>query len=197
MAKDQKDDLPNAPVAPSVVGMTAEQFQVLIATFGQTQAGALKAAIRSQRKENPNYPERSVFNPAGKYDDEGNALKPKVKLRRDTFYCGVLIGKADADAELNTPAEIELFNRFTDDKTARDGKWKVKIKDKGTTTESVWVDLGSVQSIDDRNGLPPLTHILRELLEGPDAVNPDTLLRQMAELRAQMAEMQKTKTAAA
>lgn len=195
MAKEPTND--PSPALPSLVGLSPEQFATLIATFGATQAGALQAAIRSNRKENPNYPERSVYNPAGKYDDFGKALEPKVKLRRDTYYCGVLIGKADADAELNTPDEITLFNRFTDDKTCRDGRWKVKVKDKGTTTESVWVDLGSVQSIDDRNGLPPLTHILRELLDGADAVNPETLLKQVAELKQQMADLLKAKGAAA
>ncbi len=189
--KEKKAEPESSAPMPSFVGMTADQFSALIATFGTTQAGALDKALKANRKENPNYPERSVFNPAGKFTDAGEPVAAKVRLRRETVYVGVRIGDASTDAEYLTPDEIELCNRFTENKTARDGKWTAIIINKGQPNERLTIDIGSVHGVDNRMGLMPMTFILRELLDGADAVNPDAMQRRMDALEQELAALKK------
>ena len=101
------DPLPASPAMPSLVGISVEQLQAILGALGKTSAEAMREAYRLQRKENPNYPERSVFNPMGSFDDEGRALPPKVKLTRPTFFVGVRLPE-----ELMTAEEIELCNQI-------------------------------------------------------------------------------------
>ena len=178
--------LSQAGMLPTTVGMSPDQLQAILATVGSVNAKQMQQALR---KENPYYPERSVFRPRGKYDDQGNQIPAGVAFRRDTYYCNVLIGKA-ADASADTlcnEEEIELFNRFEVDKEARDGTWFARIVKRGSR-EILYVDFPR-RNTDDRMGLPPCTHILRELLEGPESVNSELLAKQVAELRAQVAQL--------
>lgn len=147
---------------------------------GAVNARAMKLALR---KENDNYPERSVFNPVGRYDDDGNAQIPKVTFRRPTYANGVRLG-----GELETPEEIELCNRFTETKEIRSKDWKAEVVRVGTE-ERLYIKFPS-KTINDRMNLPhSFTLILHELLGGEDAVNPTTLQRQIAELQEQVREL--------
>lgn len=188
MANDKKDggDLPGMGM-PSLVGFTPAQLQTLLGTLGMNSAQAMKDAIRSQRKENPSYPERSVFNPGGVFDDEGVALPPKVKLSRETFYVGVRLSE-----ELMTVDEIELCNRFKvgTDKYSRDGLWKAEFRKNGSTDRLFIVV--PCKNNDDRMVLPPFANILRELLLGPDAVNPESMQKQIDAMAAEIKALKGT-----
>ena len=177
---------------PTTVGMTPEQFQTILHTAGAVNAKAMQQMLR---RENPFYPERSVFNPAGKFDDDGTQLPPKVTFTRDSYFCGVMLGRAGATGELNTPEEIALFNRFTSDREARDGEWKAEITKVGNR-EVIKVTVPH-RTTDERMGLPPMDHILMELLEGAEAIRPDHLLKQVAELKARVALLESAPTVAA
>ena len=182
---------PKEPVAPSLVGMSIEQLQTLVATISGTSQTALREALRSQRKENPNYPGRSVFNPEGIFDDEGKALPPKPTLSRVTKFVKVRL-----DGELLSREEVELCNRFTSNKEARNGEWTAKIiRSDGGKEELRILDDYSVKDVYSRMGLPPFTHILRELRYGADAVNPDSMAKQIAELQATVKALQAGKAA--
>lgn len=189
--EELRELLTRAGIVPTTMGMGAEHLQAIMSTMDKVSARSVKDALRSERKENPSYPERSVFHPAGKFDDEGNALKPKVTLSRPTFFNGVRLG-----GELETEEEIELCNRFTDSRTARDGEWTAAIDGVGPSSK-LTVTVPS-KTVDDRMSLPPFTHILRELLNGPEAVNPDTMAKQIEALQAQVKSLleQQPKTAA-
>lgn len=181
---DLRGLLTAAGIAPTTIGMTPDLLQSLLGSMGATSAAAMKEAYRQQRKENPNYPEVSVFNPDGKFDDDGNAREPKVTFKRPTFFNGVRLG-----GELETPEEIRLFNSFTDTKLARDGRWKLEIEDKGTRNERCLLTIPSRTADDRMENAVPLPLILRELLGGADAVNPETLQRQIDELNKKLAAL--------
>src|SRR5260221_368079 len=100
-----------AGAVPTTQGMTPEVIKTLVEAFQATSTTAVRETLRQERVENPNYPERSVFNPAGVFDDRGNRLAPKAKFRRATFFQGVRLA-----GELETAAEIELCNQFTEDR---------------------------------------------------------------------------------
>lgn len=185
--KQGKSDLDPAPL-PSLHGMTPEMLLTIVQALGKTSAMSVREALRSERKENPFYPERSVFNPTGVFDDEGQALPPKVKLARDTFFVGVRLTE-----ELLTPEEIDLCNRFTDDKQSRNGEWTATLEQRGAKIR-LMIAVPS-KTIDDRMGHPPFTHILRELLEGEENVRPEKVQAQLAAVKSELAEI-KAKLAA-
>jgi hypothetical protein len=146
-------------------------------------AASVKETLRHERKENPNYPEKSVFFPRGKFDDLGNARPPKATFTRPTYYNGVRLG-----GELETEEEIQLCNQFTRDKSCRDGLWEAIIENAGSSRERLIIKVPSL-SIDERMGLPPFTLILAELLGGAEAVNPLTMQKQIDDLKAKLEQM--------
>ena len=168
---------------PSLAGMSPEVLQIITQALAKTSAVSVREALRSDRKENPFYHERSAFNPAGIFDDDGQALPAKIKLSRDTLFVGVKLSD-----ELLTPEEIELCNRFTEDKQCRNGEWTATIEQRGSKTR-LRIAVPS-KTIDDRMGLPPLTHILRELLDGDEAVNPDKMHLKIAALETRIKQLE-------
>lgn len=178
------------PAVPSLAGMTPEALLTIIQALGKTSAMSVREALRSERKENPFYPERSVFNPAGVFDDEGKALPPKTKLTRDTFFVGVRLSE-----ELLTPEEIDLCNRFTEDRQSRNGEWTATLEQRGAKTRLL-IAVPS-KTIDDRMGHPPFTHILRELLEGEENIRPEKLQTKVAALEARIKQLEGGVTVAA
>ena len=177
--------LRDAGAVPTTQGFDAEMVKAIASAFQSTSATAVRETLRQERVENPNFPERSVFNPRGVFDDQGHPLQPKVKFRRETFYCGVRLG-----GELETEAEIELFNAFTEDRTAREGLWTAEITKKGTPKERLSIKIPSFSSDDRVANSLPLLLILRELLDGAEAVNPETLQKQIAELQAKVKRLE-------
>lgn len=181
------------PADPATPETSVAALEGMLSRIGQTNVAAIREARKLDRAENPNYPEKSVFNPLGKYDDEGKALPPKMRfctvdetgklIPRDVFYNG-----AHLDYEQNTPEEIALCNAFTKSTTstgtkeARHRPWTAVVSNEdGTPRLTITVPS---KSPDDRMELPNLCGILRELLNGPEAVTPDTMARRIAELEA-------------
>lgn len=175
-ADDVQQLLTRAQVVPTTMGMTPEQFATIMQTNSSMSARAMQQSLRH---ENPSFPNKSVFLERGKFDDEGHPQLPKERLKYDTYFVGVLIGRAGAVAESNTEEEIQLFNRFVEgeDKESRDGKWTAKFTKRGTRT-GLFIDVPCLNN-DDRIGLPPQSEILMELLDGADAVNPASLMQRV------------------
>ena len=178
--KDELDTKKVEQVQQALVGLSPEQFAQILERVGQTNAKAMRQAIR---RENPDYNEKSVF----QYP-EGATGKEKPKLNRATFFCGI----RQREDSL-TPGEIDLFNRFTSDKSAHSGQWTARVGMHGTV-DSLKIDVPA-KSLDDRMSLPNgLGLILRELLDGEDAVNADRLNERVAELEAVIKELTSTST---
>lgn len=182
--------LKSAGLMPTTMGMTPEHLQVLMGTMTAVSANAQKEAIRSQRRENPQYPERSEFHPRGVFDDAGRQLEPKLKFRIPTFFQGVRLA-----GELETEEEIRLCNQITDSRYAREGLWKAEIEGMGRNQRLVIrVNReGESLTMDDRMSLPPFTIILRELISGKEAVNPETLHAQIEAMQKRIAELEGAK----
>ncbi len=164
-------------------GITNEQFaETLRGTLG-VQAEAFG---RQLRPENVVHPGISSFS-----YPEGEKLRPKDILKdakghpRETIFCGA----RQMENQL-TPAEIDGFNAITESCEARGGSWFARIKPSGKgKSEVLWVHV-SCADIDDRMELPGLTAILHELASGPKAVNLDTVLAQLQDLKDQLARAQ-------
>lgn len=177
-------------------GYQYAQIKDLAATLGAAKSqGAglsgsdLKEILKDQRKamrpENDRHPEISVFS-----YPEGNLAHPKPPLSRTVFFNGTR-EREDALSAL----EVELYNRFDTDRTAREGMWRARIVRNGSEEELHIVT--EPKTLDGRQSLPPLTQLLRELRDGAEAANPDLLAAQVERMKAQIAElMAKTATAA-
>lgn len=158
-------------------GLNAEQLEKILAANAQSVQKALKP-------ENATAPKVSVYNPDGGakamlcYTAADGAVRP-----RKTFFVG-----ARMDEDLLTPLEIALFNRITSNKTARNGLWTATIKQNGNDQElHVFVPH---KEMDQRLDLPNgLYLILRELIDGPEAVNHESLAVEVERLRSEVAAM--------
>lgn len=177
--------LAKAGAAPTTIGITPEMLKGLLDSRSAGVETAVRETLRLERRENPSYPERSVFFPLGKFDDKGGALRSKHTLKRRTYHNGVLLG-----GELETEEEIDLYNQFTEDRTARDGRWTAEIHFGGTSRERLVVKTPSF-TIDDRTEYGgPLSNILRELLSGPEAVNQLTMEKRIKALEQRNSELE-------
>lgn len=166
-------------------GFGYSQIRQLSSTLGQAKAqgaglsaGDLKQILVDQRKalkpENAMHPGISAFS-----YPEGDVARPKPQLRRETFFNGI---REDEDSL--TPTEIELYNRFEGTRTARNGMWQAEVRRNGSSEQLHIVN--EPRTLDGRQALPAISLILRELLEGQEAVNPDTLAQRVAELEARI-----------
>lgn len=155
---------------PAQAGLSADQLQTILDSNAKSTRKAL-------RPENERHPDVSAFNPAGERDH------PRPKLARKTFMAGQLLHEDEL-----TVTEIELFNQFTHSTEARNGAWTADLRRTGKMGEEqlhVSVPCGTV---DDRMDLPNgITTMLRELLGGAKAVDPESLAQRVAELEAQLA----------
>lgn len=178
-------------------GFGYEQIKTLAGTLGAAKAqgvgvsaGDLRELLQAQRKamkpENEQHPGISAFS-----YPEGDQARPKPLLRRDTIFMGIRQRE-----ESLTPAEIELFNRFTVTKTARGGRWEAKIK-LLDGAETLFVTCAEARTLDGRQSLPSLELILRELHDGAAATDPATLSARVAELEAQIKALSQPAGAAA
>lgn len=158
-------------------GLSAEQLDAILKSNAQSVQKALKP-------ENPTAPNVSAYNPEGGAKATLSYTAPDGTVRpRKTFFVG-----ARMDEDLLTPLEIALFNRFTTSKTARNGQWTATIKQNGNDQElHVFVPH---KEMDQRLDLPNgLFLILRELLDGPNATNHESLASEVEALRREVAQM--------
>lgn len=149
---------------PAANGLTADQLQTILAS----NASAVQKAMKPENATAPNV---SAFNPTG---------AAKVSLKRKTYFVG-----AKMTDEMLTPLEIELFNRFDSSKTAKGGKWTARVIQNGDSQE-LHVQVPH-KEIDDRMNLPALTLILRELLDGSEAADPESLYARLAAAESKLA----------
>lgn len=204
MAKDKAD-------VPAIAGLTFEQLQECLGLgatleqikdlaeggFGYAQikqlAGTLGAAKASGgglsgdqlkqiiesthlstrkalRPENERHPGISAFS-----YPEGDVARPKPTFVRDVYFNG----SRERHDQLSA-LEVELYNRFDATRTARNGMWRAEVRRNGSTEELHIVT--EPRTLDGRQGLPGLTMVLRELLDGEAAANPDKLAERVAEL---------------
>lgn len=165
-------------------GFSYEQILTLAGTLGTAKAAGggisaadLKEVLQAQRKamkpENEAHPGFSVFS-----YPEGEQARPKAFVR-DVFFNG-LREKVDS----LSATETDLYNRFTADRVARGGMWKATIKRNGSS-EELWVTT-EPKTLDGRMSLPPLTQLLRELLDGEAAADPDALAQRVEDLEARL-----------
>lgn len=150
-------------------------------------ASNTEAHRRAMKPENlANMTPIGAFNPTGSKDKPkliGSDGKP-----RKTFY----VGSPMREDQLN-PDEILLFNRFTADKDSRNGRWTARVIRNGSS-EELHIDFPH-KEISDRMDLPSgqgesptsCELILRELLDGPNAVNSNFLAERVASLERQLA----------
>lgn len=139
----------------------------------------LRSILKDQRKamkpENDQHPGISAFS-----HPEGEQAKPKGELRRTTRF----IGMRQREDSL-TPTEIELFNRFDRNRIARGGQWRANVTGHGTA-EELHILCDDALTLDGRASMPSLTLILRELLDGEAAANPEALAQRVADLEARI-----------
>lgn len=167
-------------------GFAYEQIKHLSTTLGaaKSQGAGLSAAdlrqvLQDQRKalrpENDRHPGKSAFS-----YPEGDVARPKPPLRRKTYFNGI-----QEQEDALSPNEIELYNRFDHPgRTARNGMWKASVRRNGSA-EELWI-VTEPHTLDGRQSLPGITSILRELLDGEAAANPDMLAARVTELEAEI-----------
>lgn len=163
---------------PASQGITPEVLEALLAKIGQTNAVAMQSAMTGQ---NPNYVSVSPYT-----NPDGSRPTPK----REVFLGPQGPGRGwRLDPESLTPVEIDLCNRFERGrKSARDGQWTADVVLNGTQ-EELYIK-APMSTSDQRQDLPPLSHILRELLDGARAVDPNMLAEQVAHLTRQLEKLQ-------
>lgn len=148
---------------------------------GGVSAGDLKELLQAQRKavkpENDRHPGISVFS-----TPEGEMANPKPAFAREVFMNG-----AREKHDQLSPQEVALYNRFDGSRSARNGMWQATIKRDGSSEQLLITT--EPNTLDGRLGLPPLTQILRELLDGEAMANPDLLAERVEQLEAQIKGM--------
>lgn len=170
------------PPSPSVT-MTADQFNQLIDAVKSNGSGDQSALLqlveaqnRTVRRSNAYTEGKSPFS-----YPEGEEVHPKPRLDRETWFCATR-----QDESMLTPDEIIAFNSVTVSKTWRgDPKYGADVSPKRR-----FIMLPHI-SIDERMGLPSsLPMVMRELVEGPDAINPANLLEEVMALKAKVAQLE-------
>lgn len=151
-------------------GLAADQLEEILGRTAEATRKALKP-------ENARHPDVSAFNPNGERDH------PRPKLARKTFWAGTELHEDEL-----TLQEIEAFNSFTHSTEARNGSWVAEMRRTGKMGESQLHVSFPCASADDRMDLPNgMMLMLRELLGGAKAVDPESLALRVAELEKQLA----------
>lgn len=169
-------------------GFQYAQIKHLAGTLGQAKtqgsglsANDLRQVLVDQRKamrpENERHPGISAFS-----YPEGDVKRPKPLLRRKTYFNGI-----QEREDALTPIEIDLYNRFIETTLARNGMWKAHVKRNGSA-EELWI-ITEPHTLDGRQSLPGISSVLRELLDGEEAANPDTLFARVTDLEARLKAM--------
>lgn len=165
---------------PSLQGFTPAQ----VSLAGNT-VGADRRVPAGRTIENLHYEERSVFAPEG--------VSKKPALAHNVFFCGIR-----QNAELLTPREIDLFNRFKPDGknlSTRGGKFTARFEGP-EDQRRLLIDVPATTT-DQRMALPQgtstmtgLEMILSEILDGEASMDPSALNKQIETLQRQVDELQ-------
>lgn len=153
-------------------GMTVSDLERILEKTAGSTADAMKMAL---------IPENKVSLGISVYAPEGEAKKPK--LARKTIFCQ----REQKDHEL-TPDEVLAFNAITETCEAHGGRWWARIGRDGNS-EVLVVYCEEAADREMARDLPPLTHILYELKQGPTAVDLVALHKQLDAMKAQLAQV--------
>lgn len=178
-------DVKQKETEAAAVALTFDQIKELLSANKPSDELATailaltKAHTRGVRPQNAVNPGISEFS-----HPEGEAERPKAKLTRDTFFCGV-----KQSEEQLTPIEIDLFNSITVSKESRKGSWTATVEQSNRGGRGrLLVQIPSATA-DDMAGTFALSAILTELATGKDATDVGKLLTELAELQAKVAKM--------
>jgi hypothetical protein len=173
---------------------TDEQFEKLLARVGGGGDGAATSAMaeammdlvkaqndmvaatqRTVRHSNSYTPGISPFS-----HPEGEEAHPKGHLDRETWWLGTRVEHTQA-----TPMEIDAFNKVTTNKIWRgDTRYGSQV----TPTRRI-INIPHV-SMDERMGMPPsIPLVIRELVEGEDAIDPIKMEEKIRLLEKQVTEL--------
>lgn len=166
-------------------GLSPEQFSQLLDMLGSRSASdpGLAAAIkelatqqsRTVRQSNAFHPGKSAFS-----YPEGNEARPKPRLAREVFFCGVR-----QEEDQLTPIEIDLYNQIASAKRSRGDTWTADIDRHGRL-----LILIPHASYNERMEIPNGLHlVLMEFIGGQDAIDPNVLGKEVLELRRQVVEL--------
>jgi hypothetical protein len=155
----------------SAVAVLADTMERLVAAQNRSADATEKTITRS----NAVHPGISSFsNPKGEVADFEGVVQNEEQL---------------------TPTEIDMFNRITSDKTAREGKWIAQyVPSIGSGKPALSIRLG-VRNYDDLLGLPPLVQILTELAMGAEATDVAKLFEKMAAMQAEIESFKQSQVA--
>lgn len=159
-------------------GLTGDDLRAILAS--QTEATkSLVESARPVRHSNPDHTHVSAFS-----YPEGDLKRPKP-----TFINGangrpreVFFNHHRENPDDLTPAEIDAYNAITKSCEARGGRWKAEVK-----SNALYVTIPSYTSDDRQDMHNGLVLNLRELADGPKAVDLVDLVSEVAELRKQLA----------
>jgi hypothetical protein len=164
--------------------LTPDMLREIVSTVGVQSAQVMHKAVRP---ENEIHPHISAFS-----YPEGDIARPKPKLARKTF-----VNFSEQREEQLTPYEIDSLNSFADDCEARNGNFKAIIKQRGRKTEELHITV-PVAGINDRMNVPmSLLLLVHELQTGKSMEDMNTLLAELATLKAEVAGYRSARVPAA
>lgn len=162
-------------------GLSGDDLKAILAS--QTEATrSLVESARPARHSNPDHLHISAFS-----YPEGDLKRPKPKFidgangrPREVFFNNHRESPDDL-----TPAEIDAYNLITKSCEARGGRWTATVK-----ANALYVTIPSYTSDDRQDMHNGLVLNLRELADGPKAVELTDLVAEVAALRKQLAAQQ-------
>lgn len=163
---------------PTGGGLSGEDLKAILAS--QTEATrSLVESARPVRHSNPDHLHVSAFSyPEGDLKRE----KPKFLAGANGKPREVFFNHHRENPEDLTPAEIDAYNSITKTCEARDGRWTAVVK-----ANALFVTIPSYTSDDRQDMHNGLVLNLRELADGPKAVDLVDLVAEVAALRQQLA----------
>lgn len=165
-----------AALTQSGGGITEAQLDRLLEKTAGTTADAFRQALIP---ENKIHPAVSAFS-----YPEGDLKRPKPTLAIEVIYCGYR-----QRADNLTPEEVIACNALADGQVyeARNGNWTARVTQDGSR-RVLLIHCAEVVDRDRARDLPPMLHVLRELKDGPQAVDLMGLTRQLEEMRAKLTQ---------
>lgn len=157
-------------------GLSPEQLEAILSRVGLSSAEAMRQSLKPENTEHPHISAYFTEKDRQQYGSWEN----KPKLRVKTYFCGV-----EENDDRLTPLEIEGFNRITEDREARGGRWTATIRKQGRKGEELYVNV-PCETVDQRMDLPPLTLILHELNGGQSTEDLHSLLKQIDTLKGML-----------
>ena len=153
-------------------GMKPDQLEAILNKVGLATAEGMRQTLRPENSECTHISAYFTELDKAKY----GSFENRPKLTRKTYFVG-----AEEKEDNLTCAEIEAYNKITDFREARGGRWKAELKRNGRD-ETLWVWV-PCETVDQRMDIPSLLLILHELNGGPSTADAHQLLKQIEYLK--------------